>query len=259
VFSKELQPVSKILAVGVSLCVWLIAAAAASADQLDQSFAGPGTAATVRVSADFARAQTFTVGLDGTLTRIAIPIGKSDLTLDTDELTIDVRPTDGGGAPLESAASALATATVLGSQLTGSLDPGNPFEIDLSAAGVQVTAGQQLAIVASSDVPFLGSRSFAWYAYLVTGDGYPGGDAWFDPSSWALQDGGGVDLVFESYVEVPEPAAGACAATALAVACALARRPTSSRAPAPLRRRPRSPRDACRVRVARAPERATAG
>lgn len=254
----RLREASKELAESSTLCLLLAGAPAAAADQLDQSFAGPGTAATVDV-ASFARAQTLTVGLDGTLTRIAIPIGKGDFTLDADELTIDVRPTDAGGAPLESAASALATATVLGSQLTEFLDPENPFEIDLSASGVQVTAGQQLAIVASSDVPSEIGRSFHWYAYLVTGGGYPGGDAWVDPSVWALQNGGSVDLVFETWVEVPEPAAGACAATALAVACALARRLTSSPAPAPLRRRPRSSRASCRGRGARAGGRARAG
>jgi hypothetical protein len=252
-----LHPTAWLRALGAILS-WLIAAGAVSADQLDQSFGGPGTAATVSVNASFARAQTFTVGLDGTLTRIAIPIGKSDLTLDTDELTVDVRPTDGGGAPLESAASALVTATVLGSQLTEFLDPENPFEIDVSAAGVQVTAGQQLAIVASSDAPLEGSRSFHWYAYLVQGDGYPGGDAWIDPSVWALQNGGGVDLDFETWVEVPEPAAGACAAAALAVACALARRATASPGPASRPRRPRSRRVSCRGRGARAAGRATA-
>ena len=89
------------------------------------------------------------------------------------------------------------------------------------------------------------------------------GDARVDPSVWTLQNGGGVELVFETYVEVPEPAATACAAVALVAAGALARRlvtsPTSCPAPALRRRLPRSPRAACRGRGARAAGRATAG
>jgi hypothetical protein len=200
------------IATRLAVVLLLATSPAASADQLDQSFAGPGTVGSVDVTAAFARAQTFTVGLDGTLTRIAIPIGKSDGTLDADELRIDVRPTDVSGAPLEDPGSALAAAAVLGSQLTTFLDPNAPFEIDLSAAAVQVTVGQQLAIVASSDVPFATGRSFQWYAFLVNGGGYPGGDAWFDPSTWGVQNGGGVDLVFSTYVELPEPSQGAGAA-----------------------------------------------
>jgi len=202
--------------------LWLLASpGVARADQLDQSFAGPGTSGSVDMTAAFSRAQTFTVGVDGTLTRIALTIGKSDGTLDADELRIDVRPTDAGGAPLEDAGSALATATVLGSQLTNALDPNDPFEIDVSAAGVQVTAGQQLAIVASSDVPFAMNRAFYWYAFLVTGEGYPGGDAWLDGGTWGLQNGGGVDLVFSTWVEAPEPSPAAGAGAALLAALAL--------------------------------------
>jgi hypothetical protein len=195
-------------------------AAAAGADQIDQSFEGPGTVATVDVREDFSRAQTFTVGLDGVLTRVALVIGKSAETLDGDEVRLDVRPTDESGAPLEDPGSALAVVTILGSELANVLDPGDPFEVDLSASGVQVTAGQRLAIVTSSDVPFGQFRAFSLYGFLVGTEGYAGGDAWIhpNPGTWALQNGGGVDLFFRTWVEVPEPAAGpAAAALALAV------------------------------------------
>jgi cytochrome P450 len=209
---------------GLLAGLWVLTGAgAARADQLDQSFAGPGTVATVDVTESFARAQTFTVGLDGTLTRIAMPLAKSGNTLDADELRIDVRPTDAGGAPLEDPGSALAVATVLGSELTEALDPNSPVELDLSAAAVPVTAGQQLAIVWSSSVPWAANRGFALYAWIVSGEGYAGGAAWLDAGTWQLQNGGGVDLAFRTWVEAPEPAAGAGAGAAAAALAALAR------------------------------------
>lgn len=191
------------------------------ADELDQSFAGPGTDASVDVSEAFDRAQTFTVGAAGTLSRLRLVLAKSGNTEPGDALSIDVRPTDGLGKPLEDDGSALATVTLLGSELTNLLDPGAPFEIDLTPFAVAVEPGDVLAIVARASVPFLGSRSFAWSAKLVSGDGYPGGIAWVRPNTWALQNDGGVDLVFETYVDAPEP--DAAAATALAAVALLSR------------------------------------
>jgi hypothetical protein len=207
-------------------------AAPSRADQLDQSFEGPGAVATVDVRDDFSRAQTFTVGVDGLLTRVALVIGKSAETFDTDEVRVDVRPTDESGTPLEDPGSALASVTVPASQLANVLDPGDPLEIDLSAAGVQVTAGQRLALVASSDVPFGELRAFSWYGFLVPAGGYAGGDAWLhpNPGTWALQNGGGVDLFFRTYVEAPEPLPGAAAAAAGLALAALGRAGSGRRA-----------------------------
>ena len=101
----------------VLLFAFAVLPAAARADILDQEFTGPGTDATVSIDEVFPRAQTFTAGTSGTLTRIAIPIGRGGATLDSDELTIDVRPTDSGGAPLLDDGSALATVTLLATEL----------------------------------------------------------------------------------------------------------------------------------------------
>lgn len=202
----------------------LILAVPAGADSVDQEFTGPGTDASVGVDEVFARAQTFTVGANGTLTRIALSIARGGATLDTDELTIDVRPADAGGVPLDDDGSALASVVLLGSDLGNTLDPQNLHEIDLTAFGLAVAAGDELAIVARANVPFLGGRAFAWGARIVSGEGYPGGSAWFrpPPETWALQNGGGVDLVFRTWV--PEPGAAGSALVAFGVLALRARR-----------------------------------
>jgi len=170
----------------------------------------------VQVNEAFPRAQTFTVGASGTLTRIAISLARGGTSLDTDQVTIDVRPTDESGAPLADDGSALATVTIPATQLTQLLDPENLFEIDLSTFALAVQSGERLAIVARADVPFLGARAFNWLARIVTGEGHPGGIAWYRPTpeSWQLQPGldGGVDLVFRTWV--PEPGALASALAA---------------------------------------------
>lgn len=199
----------------------VVLAASARADAVDQEFTGPGTEASVSVDEIFPRAQTFTVGTSGTLTRIALSIARGATTLDGDALTIDVRPTDASGIPLDDDGSALATVALLGSQLGNTLDAASLHEIDLTSFGLEVAAGDELAIVARANVPFFGGRAFAWGARVVAGEGYPGGIAWLrtPPGSWTLQNDGGVDLVFRTWV--PEPTAGA---SVLAAFCALAAR-----------------------------------
>lgn len=208
-------------------------ALAASADEVDQEFTGPGTDATVQVSEAFPRAQTFTVGASGTLTRIAISLSRGGTSLDTDQVTIDVRPTDENGAPLADDGSALASITIPATQLTQLLDPENLFEIDLSAFALAVESGERLAIVARSEAPFFGARAFNWLARIVTGDGHAGGIAWYQPApeTWQLQPGvgdDGVDLVFRTWVPEPGATAASLAAFATLALRASRRSPTPS-------------------------------
>lgn len=218
-FSLSL-PALRLLPLALAAAV-LAAGNPARADVLDQSFLGPGTQASVDVNTSFARAQTFTVGATGTLSRIELILASSNTTV-SDEMTIDLRPTDESGVPLPDAASALATRTIAGDVLGGTLDENAPYELDFSSFAIPVTAGQQLAIVARSNVPFAAGRQFAWAARLVAGEGYAGGAAWIGTPAWALQSGGdgGVDLEFETYVEVPEPAGAALSAFMALIALA---------------------------------------
>lgn len=202
-------------------CAGLLLAVAASADQLDQQYRPAEVGATVTMSESFDRAQTFTVGTSGTLTSVHLLIAANFATLPGDVLTIDVRPTDAGGVPVESDGAALGSVTLVGSQLDDTLD--TYTELDFTPFAIPVTAGDRLAIVARSDAPFLGGRAFAWGGNLVDQGGYPGGTAWVRSSTWALQNGGGVDLAFETWVEAPEPGAACAASTATAALLAWVR------------------------------------
>ena len=209
----------------VWIALGLVAPPGGARAAVDQEFTGPGTDATVSMDDVFDRAQTFTVGASGTLTAIELPIAKGGATLPDDALVLDVRGTNGAGVPLEDDGVVLATATVLASQLTQVLDPNAFFAIDLTSFGLTVTPGDELAIVARSTVPFATGRAFAWLAKLVENDGYAGGDAWMRASTWALQNDGGVDLLFRTVVEAPEsPATPAAIAVAVTLASVAARR-----------------------------------
>lgn len=190
----------------------------ASADVLDQTFTGgAGQQGSVDANAVLSRAQTFTVGVTGTLTRVFLSLAESG-TLPEDELTIDIRPTDQDGAPLLDDGTALGTVVVPSGDLGGSLDFENLFELDFTSAHIAVTEGDELAIVARSEIPFGQGRLLAIGA--MVGGTYAGGAAWIRTSSWALQEQIPTDLVFQTYVEVPEPANAATAAVLALVALA---------------------------------------
>lgn len=205
----------------ISLFSLLLLATAARADVLDQSHAGPGTLATFSVTTSFSYAQTFTVGQSGTLTRLRLVLSRTLATTPGDELTIDLRPTDGSGAPLEDDGSALGAIDVPSDVLPNSFDETTFHELDFSSFGIEVTAGEELAIVARSNVPFAGGRLVAWAVFQDDGAGYPGGSTWTrSNSTWSAN--ADDDVPFETYVEVPEPAGGT--GTALLALLVLRRR-----------------------------------
>lgn len=201
--------------------IGLAAASPGRADVLDQSYLGPDEGI-VNVSTTFSRAQTFQVGVGGVLTRLGLVIVSNNV-IEGDELTIDVRPTDESGAPLLDDGSALGSvvvpATLLPTQLVGV----ERYEIDFSSLAIGMVAGERLAIVARSNLSQESSRQVMWVAHLSDDGGYDAGDAWLrGGGGWLLQDGGGTDLLFETFVEVPEPAG--CTAVALGALLALHRR-----------------------------------
>ena len=201
-----------------------ITTGASRADQVDQEFFGTVQGASVSVSSDFDRAQTFTVGITGFLTRIELPLGKSLDTPDASELQIDIRPSDQFGVPLEDDSSVLATAVVLGSEVDTVAGVNILYEIVFDPGAPAVSQGDILAIVLTSDVSrVVPVESFRWVGDAA--GGYAGGDHFNRSASWNSQ--GDFDAAFRTYV--PEPSGAATAGAALAALVALAGRRRAQR------------------------------
>jgi len=122
-------------------------------------------------------AQTFTVGLDGTLSAVHVQLTR----IGSKDLVFDVRNTV-GGAPTEddSGLNVLATRTIS----YGDLLSGEPtwVELDLSPEGISVQAGDVLAIVLR--VP--DSPEYPTYFWLCqqSGDLYSDGQRWTRSATW---------------------------------------------------------------------------
>jgi hypothetical protein len=147
-------------------------------------------------------AQTFTVGLTGQLTEVDVAIVQFSVT--PGNVFLEIRPTLADGSPgLDP--TFLAQTTVPAANVPSGFDPSNPLTaFDLTAANLQVTAGEQLAIVVYANFP---GALFTWVG--ATGNLYPRGsyfseqpppDSWFGQPDW--------DLDFRTFVDaapVPEP------------------------------------------------------
>jgi hypothetical protein len=186
-----------LLILGLSASLWG-GQGARGDEQLDQSFVPKrgGLRAGANMGAD--EAQTFTVGIGGTLTRIEVLVYRFPDTA-SGTLVLDVRPTV-NGTPVEDDTAVLASVAVSVDTLPAY--PGAFISFDISAAGVAVTKGDVLAIVLSSDLP----PTAIVYWRGDTGDTlpYPGGE-WFNRGhpggSWTSGIFGPADLGFQTFVD----------------------------------------------------------
>ena len=130
-------------------------------------------------------AQTFTVGLGGTLTAVGLEVW-ADRPL-THSLRVDIRPTV-NRVPLESNTAPLASATLAPSALPV-LPPVDGFipmftMVDFSAADVPVTPGEVLALVLRSDEPNgPPGHEYLWSSTHQFVSIYPGGQ-FASPVCW---------------------------------------------------------------------------
>lgn len=157
------------------------------------------------------RAQTFTVGMSGLLTRVDLQIARLQLgpsNLTTNDLTFQVtRPLSSTvpvGAPLF-------TRTLHPAEVPSTMDPLGWVTFDLSASPIPVASGEVFSLLLSSQQSYF---SLAYYEWVVTQaigvDYYTRGAGWqrnnvTDPwfNSPPTEDYG-----FRTYVTpVPEPAA----------------------------------------------------
>jgi hypothetical protein len=159
-------------------------------------------------------AQTFTVGLSGSLSRADVFV---QLESGPGPFHWDIRPVTASGGPADINAAALAS---------GSFNmPGGGYSfvtLDLSPTPIPVVAGQKLAIALSTS-----NGSFGWG---LSDAGYAGGDAWQRSGTfnngfaWITDLQPGNDLGFRTFVTVSEPSTAVLASLALtAVACSARR------------------------------------
>jgi hypothetical protein len=183
--------------------------------EVDQQFvpADWGAESNVGAGNDVDWAQTFTVGLTGTLTGIDIWVDRPAAV--TMPLLYDIRTTL-AGIPTEpdSSSNVLAYGSIDASMMpiagTGTPRSGMTH-IDISSASLSVTAGDVLAIVLRSDDPGTGCCGFT-YSWLgdVPAGVYSAGNAYVRAEggifiTWTTQN---QDNAFRTYVDpIPEPSA----------------------------------------------------
>ena len=211
------------LSVPLYLVTLVAAPLMVAAQVLDQSFQPSGPLISTGTSSGQALAQTFTVGVGGTLTRFDAWIVYSGERYPVPPVTWEILPTS-NGVPVESDTASLASGTFL-----SSVAPQNWsfYTIDL-ASPISVSAGEVLAIVLSTP-PGYNGVSVSWqgeaqypypdgYAFVGTPVGVPG----VNETAWSTSFLAGYDLGFRTYVQpVPEPSSvflvfvGVCALLAI--------------------------------------------
>jgi PEP-CTERM motif len=206
---------------------------------LDQNYAPPPTIG-LRLGEGISFAQTFTVGIGGTLAGVTLFLfppgtvtgGPSGVV--PGNLIFDVRRTV-GGVPVDSDGAALARVAISAADVAPPAVSAEPSAVffDTSSFGVSVTSGEVLAWVLQNPAPVVGERP----AYDVAGNGdarFTAGyccgaafarDVQFHPefsSDEYLVSRELTDLLFQTYVEeaaaTPEPATLLLLAVGLAVA-----------------------------------------
>jgi hypothetical protein len=199
-----------ILVATVAAIVSLGVAPSFGVEVLDQSFFGPtvGSEVLTAYSGSLYRAQVFTVGRTGQLTRVEAYFSRNGSSTFEIWSTVD-------GVPEEIPSAALASGTI-------AYDGDGFVGVDLSDDNLNVTAGDVLALVEVGGT----STGIGIWKGLITGT-YNGGDAFttLTPNSsgeWVQEPW---DLYFKSYVTVPEPGALALVMGGLPVLLVLLRRP----------------------------------
>ena len=199
----------KILTWFAPALLWAVASLAPTtleaAPIVDQSYdaVADGSSGGINVESDQQLAQTFTVGVTGTLVTVEVQARVSTVFPPGGDLLLDIRPTV-DGVPVEDDSLALASVAVPVADVPPFVPwTGNFVSVDLSPFSVHVTAGEVLAIVLRQS----GTGSYIWLSQVepegVTYAKGAGFSRRFDPSWGRLIPE--TDFGFRTSV-VPEPA-----------------------------------------------------
>lgn len=207
-----MKPLSRLL-LSLGSCLLAHAALAGAGELLDQANAinTAGGAGLTPVSDLSMRAQTFTVGQSGLLTRVDLQIARLQLgtqNLTTRDLTFQVTRPLSSTVPVS---APLATFTLYPAQVPSTMELLSWVTFDLSASPLSVTSGEVFSLLLSSDQSYASQAYYEWVVTPATGvDFYTRGAGWqrnnaTDP--W-FNSPPSTDYGFRTYVTaVPEPAA----------------------------------------------------
>lgn len=166
------------------------------------------------ISPGYSTAQTFTVGVSGTLSRTEMWMFRR--TAGTQPLELEIRAAGSGadGAPMGAklASVVLQPADLPYDEFSSSIAP---ISVDWSFAGIKMAVGDRYALVAASNEPYAGFEGYWWRSTSQGHDVYAGGAAWLsgsgDAGPWTKESGASdpQDYWLQTYVTVPAPGGGA--------------------------------------------------
>jgi PEP-CTERM motif-containing protein len=182
----------------IPLVAWLLFAGIVQAAAIvDQQLTPTGNFPGFAVANDRTQIQTFTVGITGAVTAIDVQVSREPLTVEN--LVLSLWSTDAAGLPQ----ARLATESVAPTDPAFTSTGPRPFiRLDLTAGGVEVTAGELLAIELNSNAannpPF--NERYLW----EIGGQYDRGTAYTQIGSSFFRQSD--DFHFRTFVtSVPEP------------------------------------------------------
>lgn len=221
-------------AIGVAFIVFAIGFCPQALAVIDQQFLPSSWSIDVNVGAGNVNdwAQTFTVGITGQLIGFDVVVDRNSSVVQP--LLYDIRRTVGGVVTEDDTGSnVLASVSVSAQAIPVVSRPPQLSSliqhVDISGAGVLVTAGDVLAIVLRSDDPGQtrsGGDTYGWYGFYTDINTYTGGDTFLRYRNGDNQwDNYGGDLEFQTEVTpVPESSSFTLMAIGGVIALAASRR-----------------------------------
>ncbi len=210
------------------LCVvaWGLGVTCQASILLDQvNEVQPGQWAIALLGNGGSRAQTFTVGQTGKLARIEVGLTGA---WQASAYWVDIAvATVADGVP--DFDSILASRRILSEDISLPYPSVPKYSIsgDFTSSEIQVTAGEMLALVVTSNLPPVPGPPTNVFGIWVNGNSYPNGKSYYRPYSEISEAFG--DFHFRTFVEIPEPISASLGMLGVACVLAMARNCCASR------------------------------